>query len=37
MGYQATDLLVSFPGDTEGCLCQELSEMESSGKLREAP
>ena len=37
MGYQATVLLVSFPGDTEGCLCQELSGTECSGKLRKAP
>ena len=32
-----TVLLVSFPGDTEGCLCQELSGTEGSGKLRQAP
>lgn len=24
MGYQVTVLQVSFPGDTGGCLCQQL-------------
>lgn len=37
MGYQVAVLLVSFPGDTRGCLCQELAGTEHSGKLKEAP
>lgn len=36
MGYQATVVLVSFPGDTEERLCQELSGPKCSGKHREA-